>query len=406
MNAPGTPHFLPYARQVVDEDDIAAVVAALRGELLTTGPAVEAFEGSLAHAVGASHAVACANGSAALHLAAMALDLRPGEAAIVPSVTFVATANAVAHTGARVVFADVDPETGLMTAETFKAALLSSHLPVRAVFNVHLAGQVGDVEGIAAVAQEHGLAIVEDAAHALGATYTDEHGMEHRVGACYHADLTTFSFHPAKIATMGEGGAVTMRDGALDERVRRERSHGITREPARFALKERAFDDHARANPWYYEIAAPGFNYRASDINCALGTSQLGKLPDNLARRRALADAYDRLLAPLGHFVQPLARVPGCRSAWHLYVVRIDFAGVGRSRSEVMRGLNALGIGTQVNYIPVHRQPYYRAIEPALDLPGAESYYDAALSLPMWAGLEEADLERVAAGLSRALGLD
>ncbi|NWG45329.1 MAG: UDP-4-amino-4,6-dideoxy-N-acetyl-beta-L-altrosamine transaminase [Alphaproteobacteria bacterium] len=403
MNAPSPIPFLPYARQSVDESDIAAVTAVLRGDYLTTGPEVEAFEAALCGVTGAPRAIACSNGTAALHLAARALGIGPGQSVIVPSITFLATANAPALEGADVVFADVDTASGLMTPQTLIDALARAPSRPSAVFNVHLAGQAGDVAGIAEVARGAGLAIVEDAAHALGARYAAGPGARHQVGACDHCDLVTFSFHPTKIATMGEGGAVTTRDPVLAARLRDDRCHGLTRDPARFGEAALALGMEGRVNPWYYEMAAPGLNYRASDLQCALGRSQLLRLADFLATRRALATGYDTRLAPLAEIVRPLARVPGAESAWHLYVVRIDFEAAGLTRGAVMRALAAHGIGTQVHYIPVHRQPYYRARAPRLHLPGAEAYYAECLSLPMWSGLGESELDRVVCALADAL---
>jgi UDP-4-amino-4,6-dideoxy-N-acetyl-beta-L-altrosamine transaminase len=398
---PKTEPFLPYGRQCVEDDDVAAVVAVLKSDFLTTGPSVEAFELAFAGRVGARHAVTCSSGTAALHLAAAALGLGQGDAVVVPSLTFLATANAARYVGAEVLFADVDPETGLLGADHVEAALeRAGSLEPKAVFAVHLNGHVADMAALAALCRRRGLALVEDASHAVGATYTAG-GARRPVGACADSAMATFSFHPVKAITMGEGGMVTTNDPALAERLRRLRNHGIEREPRNFADCEAGFTDGA-ANPWYYEMPAPGWNYRAGDMACALGLSQLGKLDRFLDRRRALASLYDKLLAPLAPAVRPVPRGEAFESGWHLYAVLIDFEGLGIARAEVMNRLRARGIGTQVHYIPVHRQPYYRARYGELRRPGAEAYYARCLSLPLFPAMTDADAGRVVEALSDA----
>jgi UDP-4-amino-4,6-dideoxy-N-acetyl-beta-L-altrosamine transaminase len=393
--------FLPYGRQCIDEDDVAAVAQVLRSDRLTTGPVVGAFEDAFAARTGAVCAAACANGTAALHLAALALGLGPGDRAIVPAVTFLATANAVRFTGAEIVFADVDPETGLMLPQHAQAALAAADGPVKAVFPVHLNGQTGDPAGLAAWANENGIRIVEDASHAIGTHYRV--GNEHfAVGACAHADLATFSFHPVKTIASGEGGMVTSRDASLIARVRQLRNHGMVREPDAFLDREQAVTN-GETHPWYYEMHEPGFNYRLSDIHCALGLSQLGKLDAFAKRRRALATQYDELIAPLAPLARPIRRVAACDPVWHLYVVRIDFAAAGIDRGTVMRRLEECGIGTQVHYLPLHRQPYYRQRYGDLALPGAEAYYECCLSLPLFPDMEEADVDNVVDALRAVL---
>ncbi|OAN46647.1 UDP-4-amino-4,6-dideoxy-N-acetyl-beta-L-altrosamine transaminase [Paramagnetospirillum marisnigri] len=390
---------LPYGRQLIEDDDIAAVVAVLRSDALTGGPAVTGFETALRSVTGARHAVACSSGTAALHLAAMALELGPGDAVIVPSVTFVATANAARYVGAEVVFADVDPATGLMEPQHLEAALkrCGTARP-RAVFPVHLNGQCVGMAELGELARRRGLFVVEDACHALGSVQGGR-----LTGACSSSDMAVFSFHPVKTVAMGEGGAVTTADDRLAERLRLYRSHGITREAADFLQPAEAFDAGGQPNPWYYEMARPGFNYRASDINCALGTSQLAKLARFKTRRTELVEAYGAALAPLAPLVQPVGRRPDCVPSWHIQVVRIDFAAAGTNRAKVMRALAERGISTQVHYLPVHRQPYYRALYSDTALPGADAYYDRCLTLPLFVGMENAEVERVVAALKAVL---
>ena len=382
---------------------MAAVAAVLRGDFLTTGPAVARFEEALADRVGAAFAVSCSSGTAALHLAALALGLGPDDRVVVPTLTFLATANAARYAGAEVVFADVDPDSGLMTPDTFAEALERAG-GAAAVFPVHLNGQCTDMAAIAEVAARERLKIVEDAAHALGASEAWNGGSA-PVGACKHSDLAVFSFHPVKTITMGEGGAVTSNDARYRERLARFRNHGIVRDSAAMANGELAFDRHGAANPWYYEMPEPGFNYRASDIHCALGLSQLKKLDSFVARRRALAALYDSALEPLGPLVRPVARAATGTPAWHLYTVLIDFESLRVTRAELMARLKDDGIGTQVHYLPVHLQPYYARRYGACDLPGARRYYERVLSLPLFPAMSDSDVERVAGALSRALGV-
>ncbi|MBS0275769.1 MAG: UDP-4-amino-4,6-dideoxy-N-acetyl-beta-L-altrosamine transaminase [Proteobacteria bacterium] len=395
--------FLPYGRQLIEDDDIAAVAEALRGDLLTTGPYVERFENALAKAVGAKHAVVCSNGTAALHMAARALDLGTGKKVVVPAITFLATANAPHLNGAEIVFADVDPETGLMRPQDLQAALDRAG-PVDAVFNVHVNGQCGDIEAIAKIARARDMKIVDDACHAIGAAFIAKNDGVSQIGSNAFCDLTVFSFHPVKTIAMGEGGAVTANDPLIAERLLRARNHGMTRKPDDFINTEDAFDTDGAPNPWYYELIDPEFNWRANDIQCALGLSQLGKLGRFVTRRRALAAGYDALLAPLAPLVLASAHMPDCLPAWHLYASRIDFECAGISRATVMRELAKDGIGSQVHYFPLHRQPYYAKRYGALSLPGADRYYAQCLSLPLFASMSLSDVERVVSALGNILG--
>lgn len=395
-----------YGRQLVEEDDVAAVSAALRQDLLTTGPRLDALEAALVDLTGAADAVVVGNGTAALHLAALAVGIGPGHACVVPAISFVATANAARYVGAEVVFSDVDPETGLMRPEDLEAALARAGAPApAAVFPVHLGGQCVDMDGIADLAAARNLAIVEDASHALGSVRLRPDGGTRPVGACEHGGLATFSMHPVKTIAMGEGGAVAVADRARGARLRALRGHGITREAGEFRHREAAFDGGGAPNPWYYEQTELGFNYRANELQCALGLSQMGKLARFVEARRTLRERYLARLAGLAPALRPVPARPWCRAAWHLMTVRIDFAALGRSRAEVMRALAAAGVGTQVHYIPIHRQPYYRERYGELRLPGAERYYEGCLSLPLHPGMVAEDVDAVAEILAGALGL-
>lgn len=409
--------FLPYGRQDVDEADIAAVVAVLRGDWLTQGPAVAAFEQALATRVGAGAAVACANGTAALRLAYAALGLGPGDAVVVPSNTFLATASAARHAGAEVAFADVDPATGLMGVEHAEAAIARGQAAgwrVRALAPVHYAGQTAPMAALGALARARDLAVVEDACHAIGAVDGAAAGgaATTPVGACAESALTVFSFHPVKTIAAGEGGAVTGNDPALMARVRRLCNHGMLRaalpeDAAAFVDRGAAYDGDGAVNPWYYEMHEPGFNHRLSDLHAALVFSQMRRLDAFVARRQHLMDLYAARLAPLAPLVEPLSAVPWCRPAWHLCAVRIDFAAAGRARAQVMAALRERGVGSQVHYIPVHRQPYWRhryaTLFPGLSLPGADRHYARSLSLPLYPGMADGDVDRVVSALDAAL---
>lgn len=396
--------FIPYGRQYLDEADIQAVTQVLRGDWLTQGPSVGWFEKSFAAHVGARHGVACANGTAALHLALLALGIGPGDAVIVPSITFLATTNVVRHVGADVVFADVDPHTGLMRRQDAEAALKRAAARgwrMRAIMPVHLAGQPADMAGLADLAAAKGLVLVEDACHAAGTQLAGTDGSTlMAVGACDRSAVACFSFHPVKTMATGEGGMVTTNDDELAAALRRHVSHGMSRDEADFTRTDAAYGADGKPNPWYYEMAAPGFNYRLTDIQAALGLSQLAKLDRFVAARRTLVETYDRAFAPLAPWLRPVARVADAAPGWHLYPVLVDYAALGLDRSAFMGLLRQQGIGTQVHYIPVHSQPYYQQLYGPLDLPGAESWYRRCLSLPLFAGMAMTDLERVVAAVT------
>jgi UDP-4-amino-4,6-dideoxy-N-acetyl-beta-L-altrosamine transaminase len=395
--------FLPYGRHSIDDADIQAVVQILKSDFLTTGPMTSKFEAKLAVKTAAKHAVCVSSGTAALHLAALSLELKAGDIVIVPTITFLATANAPRYVGASVVFADVDPNTGLMGPGHLTQALERAAGKAKAIFPVHLAGQCADMASISEIARKHNLAIIEDASHALGAHYRNGN-TDCLIGGCTDSDMTVFSFHPVKSIAMGEGGAITTNDGPRAERLKRLRSHGMERSAAAFKNDALAFTENGGANPWYYEMQELGFNYRASDIHCALGASQLKKLDAFVARRNHLSDLYNHTLAALSPIVRPLGRVPECYPAWHLYVTLIDFEAAGISRANLMERLRDLGIGTQVHYIPVHKQPYYQNTNTP-NLPGAQSYYDRCLSLPLFPGMEDSDVGRVCDALANELNI-
>ena len=394
------PRALPYGHHLIEADDIAAVTAALSSELLAQGPRVAAFEAAVARTVGAAHGVACSSGTAALQLALMALGVGEGDRVIAPSVTFLSTATAARLCGAEVVFADVDPLSGLMTPATFTASLRRAGGPVKAACPVHLGGRMADMPALASLARDAGAALIEDGAHALGSS--DE--VAGAAGECRFSTATTFSFHPVKTIACGEGGMVTTADPELAARMARLRNHGVTREAALMRDPALSWDEDGEANPWSYEQLDLGLNARMTDVEAALGLSQLKKLDRFAARRRALSAAYDRLLAPLAPLVTPVVTPAGQTPCPHLYQVLIDFHAAGARRAEVMRRLMAQGIGTQVHYIPVHRQPYFVSRYGAQTLPGADAFYARTLSLPLFPGMEDGDPSRVVSALMGALG--
>ncbi len=380
----GKSFMIPYGRHSINQQDIDHVVDVLKGGWLTCGPVVEAFEEELAAVTGAKYAISCSNGTTALHLAMLALGIKEGDTILVPAITFLASANAVRYVGADVVFVDVDPTTGLMTAETLKAAiLLHRSKNLKALVNVHFAGQCENLEAIYTVAKEYNLLIIEDAAHAVGTAYIDSKGKNHPIGSNAFSDITTFSFHPVKTIAMGEGGALTTNDSKIAEALKLYRSHGMVRDPLKWETPK-------LSGPWYYEMQDLGYNYRISDINCALGLNQLKRLQDFKAERARLVRAYDEAFSSIPH-VTPLRKLGYSDTAWHLYSVLIDYAAIGKSRTQVMNYLKDNAIGTQVHYTPLYHQPYYKKLYGDMKLPGAEKYYEGCLSLPLYVGLMESE---------------
>lgn len=387
--------FLGYGRQNIDENDIEAVTDALRSDHLTQGPFTRKFEQALRETLDVPFVTACSSGTTALHMAALAMGLGPGDAVIVPAMTFAATANAVLYTGATVVFADCDPDNGLMNIPQVEDAIVRvpANKTLRAVFCVHMNGQCSDMPALYAFCQAKGLHLLEDACHAIGTTY----GEDHKIGSCRHSDVAVFSFHPVKTIAMGEGGAVMTRNPDFGRQIALLVTHGITRDPAAY------IDQSMAAAPWYHEMQILGYNYRASDIHCALGLSQWKKLNFFSSERRRLMDIYTKALTPLAPALRMIART-NCSPVFHLNAVLIDFERAGLNKTRLMMDLKERQIGTQVHYIPVYQHPYYRALYPDHPiLPGAERYYRDVLSLPLFVGMTEQDVDYVAATLQDLL---
>ncbi len=374
-----------YGKQWIDDSDIQAVAEALRSDFLTQGPRVAEFEEMLCEATGARYCVAVANGTAALHLAVASLELPHGAEGITSPITFVATSNAMAYCGMQPRFADIDPATGLIDPDEIVMQITGK---TSLIAPVHYAGQPCDMESISAIARERNIYIIEDAAHAIGSRYPSGDA----VGSCKYSDMTTFSFHPVKTMTTGEGGAIPTNNKDLYEKLQMLRSHGITKDPDRLEQND---------GPWYYEMHELGYNYRITDIQCALGISQLRKLGMFAGRRREIAAMYDEAFAGID-WLRPLSELPGNHSAWHLYVLKFDFEKIGKSRAEVMEILRERKIGTQVHYIPVHQQPYYRKkfVYEAGNYPRAEKFYEQILSIPLFPAMVKEDVDYVIEAIS------
>lgn len=389
---------IPYGKHHIDEDDIACVVEVLRSGLLTQGPAVEAFECKVAEYVGAKYAVAISSGTAALHLAAIVAGVGPGTILVTSPITFVASANAGLYVGSKIAFADIDPDTINISPAALEK-VVAENPDVKAIVPVHFAGLPCDMKSIKSIADKAGAVIIEDAAHALGASYPDGR----RVGCCAYSLMTVFSFHPVKSIAAGEGGMITTNDEGLYRRLIRLRSHGINKLDDPSLSKDQAYTNGFK-NPWYYEMQELGFHYRLTDIQSALGLSQIKKLDAFILRRRFLARRYDVAFSGV-KLIRPAQPFFGELSAHHLYPVRIDFSAAGTTRAIFMDHLRQRDIVAQVHYIPVPSQPFYKRLGfVGGDYPQANAYYSEALSLPLYVDLTEKQQDFVIAVLLELLG--
>jgi len=378
---------IPYGKQTIEEDDIQAVVAALRSDWLTTGPLVETFEKLFADFVGSRHAVAVSNGTAALHAAMYGLDIKPGDEVIVSPMTFAASANCVVFQGGTPVFADIDPHTLLIDPKSVEEKITSR---TKAIVAVDYAGQPCDYDVLRKIALRNNLALVADACHSLGAKYKGRN-----VGTL--ADLSVFSFHPVKHITTGEGGMITTSDENLVKQMRIFRNHGITSDH-RQREKERS---------WFYEMTDLGYNYRLTDFQCALGISQLAKLPKWISRRQEIAKHYDEAFSTIDG-IDPLVLSRDVSHAYHLYVIRVNERKIGKDRGVVFRSLRSSGIGANVHYIPVHLHPYYRkkfGTGPG-QCPIAESAYEQIISLPIFPRMTLVEVNHVIQAIRKVAELD
>ncbi|MFK4533999.1 UDP-4-amino-4,6-dideoxy-N-acetyl-beta-L-altrosamine transaminase [Bradyrhizobium ottawaense] len=390
---------IPYGRQDISENDINAVTQVLQSDWLTQGQAAPRFEQAMARYCGAEHAIAVSNATAALHIACLALDLGPGDVLWTVPNTFVASANCALYCGASVDFVDIDPRTYNMSvtalSEKLAQASTQGRLP-KVVIPVHFAGQSCEMTEIHALADRYGFRTVEDASHAVGGEY-----LGRKIGAVELSDMAIFSFHPVKIITTGEGGMILANDRGLAERLGYLRTHGIIR-PAQQEPSDPRHSNEDHFDPWMYEQIELGLNYRMTDIQAALGASQLDRLDAFLARRRELAARYDALLSKL-----PVTRPwqhPDTNSAWHLYVIRLRRNEIRLSRRQVFDALRAAGIGVNVHYIPVHTQPYYQRLGFRFGMfPEAESYYQDAITLPLFSKMTNDEQDTVVAALTKIL---
>ena len=383
---------IPYGRQDISQADIDAVIDVLRSDYLTQGPTVPAFEGAVAKLSDARYAIAVNSATSALHIACLALEVGKGDIVWTSPITFVASANCVLYCGATVDFVDIDPKTYNLSperlAEKLAHAERSGTLP-KVVIPVHLCGQPCDMAIIHELSRQYGFKVIEDASHAIGGKYQNG-----PIGNCQYSDITVFSFHPVKIITTGEGGMALTNDPKLAKQLNLLRSHGITRSPDEMISQSEG--------PWYYEQIMLGFNYRMTDIQAALGLSQLKRIEEFLLKRHKFAQRYDKLLAELP-LQTPWQNVQSY-SAYHLYVIRVDFARGTKTKAEVFKELHALGVQVNLHYIPVYRQPYYQNKGFKLDYcPEAELYYAEALSLPMYPSMSEAQQDYVISSLKGVL---
>lgn len=381
---------IPYSTQWIDERDIEAVVDVLRGGWITQGPVVKRFETEFAAYCGAKYAVAVSSGTAALHLACLAAGIAVGDKVATTPITFVASANCALYVGGEPRFVDIEPATRNLSPQGL--AKLFSQEKIKAVIPVHFSGLPCEMELIRETAERHGSIVIEDACHALGARYRTADDRWVNVGACENSDMTVFSFHPVKQITTGEGGAVTTNSRELYEKLTMLRTHGITKAPDKMEKNH---------GPWYYEMQMLGFNYRLTDFQCALGSSQLAKNDAWVARREQIAARYDEAFAPIKTMTRP-ARLPGYKSAHHLYVIEVD------DRDKVFDDLLQRGLGVQVHYIPVHLQPYYgrRLGYKEGDFPQSEAYYRRCVSIPLYPKMTDDQVEIVINTVADVVGVD
>lgn len=382
------PDFLSYGKQWLDENDKEAVLAVLKSDFLTQGPSVAEFEKAICDFTGAKFCVAVANGTAALHLAVASLKIAKDSEGVTSPITFAASANCLIYNNLKPVFADIDEKTYNIDPEEISKKISDK---TKIIIPVDFAGQPANLEEISKIAKENNLFVVEDAAHVIGSKYTDGS----KVGSCKYSTLTTFSFHPVKTITCGEGGAITTNDEKLYQKLLLLRSHGITKNPAELSQNP---------GPWYYEMQTLGYNYRLSDIQAALGISQMKKLDKFSKRRREIVSKYNIAFADLKNVAIPYEE-DGLDSTFHLYILKIDFEKIGKTRSEVMEELKQKNIGTQVHYIPVHLQPYYQKQFgfKAGDYPISELYYEQALSLPLYPKLTDEEVSYIIKNIKTVL---
>ncbi|MCP3850911.1 MAG: UDP-4-amino-4,6-dideoxy-N-acetyl-beta-L-altrosamine transaminase [Gammaproteobacteria bacterium] len=383
---------IPYAKQSISDEDINAVVKVLKSDFITQGPVVSQFEASVAEYCSTSHAVAVSNGTAALHLACLALGLGPDDVLWTSPNTFVASANCALYCGAKVDFVDIDPKTYNISIEALKKKLeqaqQNNNLP-KILIPVHFSGQSCEMQAIKSLSLQYGFSIIEDAAHALGGEY-----QEKKIGSCCFSDMTIFSFHPAKMITCAEGGMVLTNNVLLAKKIEQLRVHGVTRNSEMMS--------EASHGSWYYQQLELGFNYRMSDMQAALGLSQLKRLDEFVNKRRTLVEKYNQKLQSLPVTIP--YQHSDTNSSWHLYVIRIDLNKINKSRKMIFDQLREADIGAHIHYIPVHTQPYYQKRGFGWgDFPESEAYYKEALTLPLFVDLSEKQINYIVQKLTNIL---
>ena len=391
--------FLSYGHQDITEEDIRAVTSVLKSDYLTQGPAVTQFESAIVKETKSKFATVCVNGTAALHLTMLAANIRRGDTVLTSSISFVASANCAKFVGAEVVFADIDSKTACISPKFCKRLLeeaVSDGNPIKAVVTVDLAGHPCDMEAFAQLKAEYGFTWIQDSCHSLGASWADKEGRVWQIGESEKPDMTVFSFHPVKNITTGEGGAIVTHSEILDANLKQFRTHGITKNSALFLNKKDSISSEGEINPWYYEMQSLGYNYRMTDIQAALGTSQIKRLKKYILRRNEIIDIYKQKLCKLNNisFIQADKNI---YHAYHLAVLKIDFVAVGKTRAKVMNELKLKGIGTQVHYTPIPMMPFYVQNNNCnlSDFPNALDYYNTALSIPCFPTMTDEDVNRV-----------
>ena len=380
--------FLPYGKQLIDQDDIDAVTNVLKSDYLTEGPLIDNFEKTFAKSVGSKYAIVCSSGTAGLHLASVCLDIDPKSTVLVPAISFVATANAPMYTGANIEFVDVDPQTGLISPKTLNEAIINSSNEVKVLFYVHLNGIVQDLSEISNICNYHNIMIIEDSCHAIGGSMA-----AHKIGSCYYSEMSVFSFHPVKTITMGEGGVVTTNSQKYRKKLRMLRSHGIVKNESDFINKNSTNEE--MYGSWSYEMQHLGFNYRASALNVALGLSQLKKLDSFIKRRLEIALIYDKLFLEMSSKFEPINRDILNSHGYHLYPILIKGENPLIRKKMIIEFLKMKNIGSQVHYIPIPFQPFWKNKTDLKQYNGALEYFSRCLSIPIFPAMKDKDVYHV-----------
>lgn len=393
---------IPYGRQKIGREDVAQVVRVLRSDWITQGPKIREFEKKLAEYCGARYAVAVSSGTAALHIACLALDIKPGDEVITSPLSFVASANCILYCRAKPIFADIEETTHNIDPNEIKRKITPQ---TKAILSVHFGGHPCNVSAIHSIARENGLTVIEDGSHALGAEYKMGNQW-YRVGGCTHSDVCAFSFHPVKSITTGEGGAVTTNRKDVYEQMLSLRSHGIVRDEGLFENTEMAFwkkNGKKQVNAWYYEMQTLGFNYRITDFQCSLGISQLSRLDSFIQRRRAIAETYNRSFENLDLLTAPYEG-EDFKSAYHIYPIKLRLEELSASRAEIYEELSKRGLKVQVHYIPIHFHPYYQRLGYKVgDSPKAEDYYERAITIPLFPAMKAQEIKYVITAVKKVL---